>query len=571
AGGPWGILRDLVLSSPSGEKRPQQFLSLLQDIFKDDLFIEIQRYSNGPMQGEVMLRDLAEEFSIPLIATQDIDYGKPDEEKLYRTLTAIRQITPLQTLSTRLLPPGPATFPTSSDFQYRYRDCPEALTNLSTVVERCNLELPIGGTHYPAFPTPQGQTQAEYLREKAIKGAKTLYGELTPEITSRLDYELEIITRMGYEPIFLIVEDVLNHARQVGIPTSSRGSAASSLVAHCLNITSPDPLALNLYFERFLNPARLKPPDIDTDIASHRRDELIQYIFETYGRDRVAMVGTITRYRPKSALGDVAKAYGLSPDTIRQLSRKLPNSFHIRQSQEEGDPFAPLQRESINPMIKDVIADARALLDLPRHLSVHPGGVIIAPFPITDLVPLEHSNTLGINHAQYGLEGIEKLGLVKIDMLGIRGLTVLGEVANKIQSWRLSEFRNGLEVLANIPLEDAPTSETVEQARTIGCFQIESPGMRGTLREIQARTMEDIMAALALYRPGPLRGGLRDAFVRRFRGEEEVTPIHHSLNDLLNSTYGVILYQEQVLRIAHELGGLTIAQADILRRAMSHF
>lgn len=571
AGGPWGILRDLVLSSPSGEKRPQQFLSLLQAIFKDDLFIEIQRYANGPLQGEVMLRDLAEVFNVPLIATQDICYQKPEEEKLYRTLTAIRQITPLQTLSPRLLPPGPATFPTPADFQYRYRDCPEALTNLSTVVDRCNLELPIGGTHYPAFPTPQGQTQAEYLREKAIKGAKTLYGELTPEITSRLDYELEIITRMGYEPIFLIVEDVLNHARQVGIPTSSRGSAASSLVAHCLNITSPDPLALNLYFERFLNPARLKPPDIDTDIASHRRDELIQYIFDTYGRDRVAMVGTITRYRPKSALGDVAKAYGLSPETIRQLSRKLPHSFHIRQSQEEGDPFASLQRESINPMIKDVIADARALLDLPRHLSVHPGGVIIAPFPITDLIPLEHSNTLGINHAQYDLEGIEKLGLVKIDMLGIRGLTVLGEVANKIQSWRLSEFRNGLEVLANIPLEDAPTSETVEQARTIGCFQIESPGMRGTLREIQARTMEDIMAALALYRPGPLRGGLRDAFVRRFRGEEEVTPIHDSLNDLLSSTYGVILYQEQVLRIAHELGGLTIAQADILRRAMSHF
>ena len=571
AGSPSGILRELVLSSPAAEKKPHQFLSMLQATFKDDLFIEIQRYANGPLQGELMLRDLAKQFQIPLLATQDIYYQNPDEEKLYRTLTAIRHITPLQALSNRMLPPGPAAFPDPADFQFRYRDCPEALANLSAVADRCNLELPIGGTHFPAFPTPTGQTQADFLRERATKGAKALYGGLTPEITARLDYELEIITRMGYEPIFLIVEDVLNYARQVGIPTSSRGSAASSLVAHCLNITSPDPLALNLYFERFLNPARQKPPDIDTDIASHRRDELIQYIFETYGRDRVAMVGTINRYRPKSALGDVAKAYGLSPETIRQLSRKLPHSFHIRQSKEEGDPFAPLMREATNPIIKDVITDARALLDLPRHLSVHPGGVVITPFPITDLVPLEHSNTLGINHTQYDLEGIEKLGLVKIDMLGIRGLTVLGEVANRIQSWRLSEYRNGLEVLATIPLEDAPTSNTVEEARTIGCFQIESPGMRGTLREIQARTMEDIMAALALYRPGPLRGGLRDAFVRRFRGEEEVTPIHPSLNDLLESTYGVILYQEQVLRIAHELGGLSIAQADILRRAMSHF
>ncbi len=376
---------------------------------------------------------------------------------------------------------------------------------------------------------------------------------------------------MGYEPIFLIVEDVLNHARELGIPTSSRGSAASSLVAHCLNITSPDPLALNLYFERFLNPARKKPPDIDTDIASHRRDEVIQYVFDAYGADRVAMVGTINRYRPKSALGDVAKAYGLSPETIRQLSKKLPSSFRFRRGEEGEDPFSPLLRESTNPLIKDIVSDARALLDIPRHLSVHPGGIIIAPFTITDLIPLVHSSTLGINHAQFDLEGIEKLGMVKIDMLGIRGLTVLGEVANRIQSWRLSEFKNGLDVLAQIPLEDKETSQTVIEARTIGCFQIESPGMRATLREIQARTMEDIMAALALYRPGPLRGGLRDAFVRRFRGEEQVTHIHESLTDLLKDTLGVILYQEQVLRIAHELGGLSIAQADILRRAMSHF
>jgi DNA-directed DNA polymerase III PolC len=439
------------------------------------------------------------------------------------------------------------------------------------LTERCQLELPIGERHFPSFPTPDGQSQADYLRSKALAGAKRIYKSLTREITSRLDDELDIITRMGYEPIFLIVEDVLNHARQVGIPTSSRGSAASSLVAHCLDITSPDPLALNLYFERFLNPARKKPPDIDTDIASHRRDELIQYIFDAYGRDRVAMVGTINRYRPKSALGDVAKAYGLSPETIRQLSKKLPSSFRFRRTDDEADPFAPLMRESTNPLIKDIVTDARAILDFPRHLSVHPGGIIIAPFPITDLVPLVNSSTLGINHAQYDLEGVEKLGLVKIDMLGIRGLTVLGEVANKIQSWRRSEFKDGLEVLADIPAEDPPTSQTVVEARTIGCFQIESPGMRGTLREIQARNVSDIMAALALYRPGPLRGGLRDAFVRRFRGEEEVTPIHPSLTQLLQSTYGVILYQEQVLRIAHELGGLSIAEADILRRAMSHF
>ncbi len=572
AGGERGLLRELVLSGPKGSRLPARFLQTLKERYQDDMFIEIQRTVNGPLKNEAQLISLAKVHDIPLLATQNIFYAQPDEAARYRTLTAIRQQTPIQGLSRGQLPAGNAHFPAPTDFRFRFQDLPEALDHLQVIAERCSLELPIGRMHFPAFPTPAGQSQADLLREKAYAGARQLYKTLTPDVADRLEYELQVITGMGYEPIFLIVQDVLNHARELGIPTSSRGSAASSLVAHCLNITSPDPLALNLYFERFLNPARKKPPDIDTDIASHRRDEVIQYVFDAYGADRVAMVGTVNRYRPKSALGDVAKAYGLTPETVRQLSRKLPSSFHFRRGDDQtDDPFAPLLREKTIPVIQDIVADARALLDIPRHLSVHPGGIVIAPFPITDLVPLAHSATLGINHTQYDLDGIEQFGLVKIDLLGIRGLTVLGEVADRIRSWRLSEFKDGLDVLAQIPHDDPPTSETVVNARTIGCFQIESPGMRSTLREIQAKSIEDIMAALALYRPGPLRGGFRDAFVRRFRGEEEVTQIHESLTGLLASTLGVILYQEQVLRIAHELGGLTLAEADILRRAMSHF
>ncbi|MCB2202726.1 DNA polymerase III subunit alpha [bacterium] len=572
AGGERGLLRELILSGPKGSDLSEGFLRGLQKAFDTDLFAEVQRTITGPLKNEAQLINLAKALDIPLLATQNIFYAQPEDTKRYRTLTAIRHQTPIQSLSKRQLPAGSAHFPEPVDFRFRYQDLPEALDNLQVVAERCRLELPIGQMHFPTFPAPDDQSQADLLREKAYAGAKRIYKSVTPEVSERLEYELEVITEMGYEPIFLIVEDVLNHAREIGIPTSSRGSAASSLVAHCLDITSPDPLRLNLYFERFLNPARKKPPDIDTDIASHRRDEVIQYVFDAYGADRVAMVGTVNRYRPKSALGDVAKAYGLTPETVRQLSKKLPSSFRFRRGgDEDADPFAPLLREKTIPVIQNIAADARALLDMPRHLSVHPGGIVIAPFPITDLVPLVHSSTLGINHTQYDLDGIEQFGLVKIDLLGIRGLTVLGEVADRIRSWRLSEFSNGLDVLGQIPHDDPPTSETVVNARTIGCFQIESPGMRSTLREIQAKSVEDIMAALALYRPGPLRGGLRDAFVRRFRGEEEVTQIHASLTGLLADTLGVILYQEQVLRIAHELGGLSLAQADILRRAMSHF
>jgi DNA-directed DNA polymerase III PolC len=543
----------------------------LKAIFTEDCYVEIQRYATGPLQNESALLELAKYLGLPLIASQNIHYLNPQDQRLFRTLTAIRENTEIVPLGQSQRAPVPTHFPDVTDFIHRYHDLPEALNNIQHVVERCNLALPLGSTHFPTFPTPNGISQSLYLRTRAYAGAKAIYKSLSPQIIDRLDYELSVISEMGYEPIFLIMEDVLNHARQLDIPTSSRGSAASSLVAHCLNITSPDPLALNLYFERFLNPARKKPPDIDTDIASHRRDEVIQYVFDTYHPDRVAMVGTINRYRPKSALGDVAKAYGLTPETIRQLSKKLPPSYRFHSDDEQTDPFSPLLREASIPIIKDIVSDAKAILDMPRHLSVHPGGIVIAPFSITDLIPIMHSSTLGINHAQYDLASIEKLGMVKIDLLGIRGLTVLGQVADQIQSWHQSEFKSGLQVLNQVPLKDAETAQTIANAQTIGCFQIESPGMRATLREIKANSLEDIMAALALYRPGPVKGGLRDAFVRRFRGEEPVSHIHESLTELLNDTLGVILYQEQVLRIAHELGGLSIAQADILRRAMSHF
>ncbi|MFU8826837.1 MAG: DNA polymerase III subunit alpha [Brevefilum sp.] len=570
-GGVNGILRTLLINASADQKLPHRLLADLQGIFAADCFIEVQRYATGPLKHEPAVIGLAKEFDLPVIASQNIHYRQPADQALFRTLTAIHQNKQIQ----QLAKPGqanlPVHFPAREDFAHRFHDLPQALSNLAQVVERCQFNLPIGKTHFPAFPTPSGISQSEYLRQRAYQGAQNIYHQITPQITARLDYELSIISEMGYEPIFLIMEDVLEHARQLGIPTSSRGSAASSLVAHCLKITSPDPLALNLYFERFLNPARNKPPDIDTDIASHRRDEVIQYVFEKYQPDHVAMVGTINRYRPKSALSDVAKAYGFSPETIRQLSKKLPSFYRSTTGANSTEPFAPLMREVSNPIIKDIIRDSAAILEMPRHLSVHPGGIIIAPFPITDLIPIMHSSSLGINHAQYDLGGVEKFGMVKIDLLGIRGLTVLGEVANQIQSWHQREYQTGLQVLEQIPGDDAQTAGTILNAQTIGCFQIESPGMRATLREIKAQSVEDIMAALALYRPGPLRGGLRDAFVRRFRGEEPVTHIHASLTDLLGDTLGVILYQEQVLRIAHELGGLSIAEADILRRAMSHF
>jgi len=560
----------IALSDTQGDNTGQR-LAQIKDVFGDRLYLTLQDPSKG-----LPLSSLARRMNISMVVTHPVYYLTPDQANMQRTLTAIRLN---QTIDQ--LPPGEvsldgAYFTSEAEMLRRFSGFQSALERTLEIAERCQSELPLGVPNMPIVPLPDGITQTQYLRQKAEAGARHLYGKITPEIKTRLDHELETIARMGYEPIFLIVEDVLNYARQTGVPYSSRGSAASSLVAHCLGITSPDPLRLNLYFERFLNPARQTPPDIDTDLCSRRRDSVIQHVFDKYGADHVAMVGTINRFRPRSALGDVAKAYGLEPKQVRELVEKLPHSFWARRLERDENgkpvsPFAELREAYSSEKHQQIFDDAEAILKLPRHLSVHPGGLVVAPGPVTDLVPVMRSGSKGVVITQLDLESVEAFGLVKIDLLGIRGLTVLGDVAEFIQESKSDLIPTPLAVLDSTPSDDTQTADLVENGKTIGCFQIESPGMRATLREIHARNEDDIMAALALYRPGPLTGGLKDAFVRRFKGEEAVQHLHPALAPLLDETFGVILYQEQVLRIAHELAGFSLAEADLLRRAMSHF
>jgi len=541
----------------------------LVDIFPNRLYVALRT----PDQAHELSRR-AHKLNLPTVVTHPIYFLSPDQARLQHTLTAIRMNQPIDSLTPSALVPADSYFLSSQEIERHFQDFPEALAATLEIAEHCRFDLPLGGSQMPIVPLPEGITATERLRQKAFAGARKLYGGITPDIQTRLDHELDVIARMGFEPIFLIVEDILDFARQTGVPFSSRGSAASSLVAHCLGITSPDPLCLNLYFERFLNPARTTPPDIDTDLCSRRRDSVIQHVFETYGAERVAMVGTINRYRPRSALGDVAKAYGLSPTKVRELANQLPHSWWARFEERGagGEPVSPFaELRAAYPQYQAIFDDSEAILNLPRHLSMHPGGVIVAPGALTDLVPVMRSGGKGVVITQLDLDAVEALGLVKIDLLGIRGLTVLGDVAEFIQQNQPERFATPLAVLDSTPSDDPPTAARVERGDTIGCFQIESPGMRATLREIQAKSEDDIMAALALYRPGPLSGGLKDAFVRRFKGEEKVQHLHPALVPLLEETFGVILYQEQVLRIAHELAGFSLAEADLLRRAMSHF
>lgn len=563
---------DLILLCDGLGDTSGDILAQLAELFPGRTYVELQGTQAARLPS---LADLADRLRLPVVATNPIHSLTPVQYPLLKTLTAIRLIQPVDRLTARDLPPEGSHFMPGGELERRFADFPAALAATHEIAERCQFILPLGVPHLPAVPLPPGRTAGQVLQQKAQEGARRIYGHLSPEVQHRLDFELEAITARGFEPVFLIVEELLNFAREQGIVFSSRGSAASSLVAHCLGITSPDPLIHDLYFERFLNPARTTPPDIDTDIDSRHRDEIIRHVFDVYGNDRVAMVGTINRFRPRSALGDVGKARGLPEPALRELTATLPYGFFARMEAEEFEeeerpsPFAELQEKF--PQHRSLYEEAQALQGIPRHLSVHAGGLIVAPGIMTDLVPVMRSGSKGITISQLDLESVEALGLVKIDLLGIRGLTVMGDVAAAVQSWRRKEYRRPLDVLEDIPPSDPETSARIEKGLTIGCFQIESPGMRATLREIHARSIDDLIVALSLYRPGPITGGMKDAFVRRFKGEEQVEYLHPALEPVLKETFGVVMYQEQVLRLAHDLAGLSLADADLLRRAMSHF
>jgi DNA polymerase-3 subunit alpha len=541
-----------------------ELLSELKATFGDRLYLQLSADT-----GSLARRGKA---LIPAVAIWPIYYMKPEQAELQRVLSAIRLNTTIESLPDGAASPVNSYFPGNEEWNARFTAHPEAVAATEEIAERCDFELPLGKPIFPDLELPEGQTPIGVLRQKAYDGARRRYGELSEPITARLEHELESIQNSGYATLFLIMEEVIAFAREADVPISSRGSAASSLVAHCLGITTPDPMRLNLYFERFLNPARPTPPDIDTDICSQRRDIVIRHVFEKYGADRVAMVATINRFRRRSALHDVAKAHGLASTEIKSMVGLLP--YRFRGPRQSGDtsarPFAELEARYSSEIYKKIFHYAEAILDMPNHLSIHPGGIVISARPLNDLVPTQFS-TKGVTITQYDLEGVQQIGLVKMDLLGIRGLSVLGDVADQIRHLRPEMGKTRLEILERIPDRDPKVVELLCSGQTIGCFQIESPGMRATLQEVQPKNIDDIMVTEALFRPGPLQGGLKDAFIRRHLGKEDVRHIHPALAPLLGETLGVFLYQEQVLRVAHELAGFSLAESDLLRRAMSHF
>jgi DNA-directed DNA polymerase III PolC len=423
----------------------------------------------------------------------------------------------------------------------------------------------------PIWPSLDLASPDDELRRRAAAGLAARYGEpAPPAVVARLAHETEVIVASGFAPLFLVVAQIVRFARDAGIPVSTRGSVANSLAAYCLGITTVDPVAHDLLFERFLNPARHNPPDIDLDFCSRRRDEVLDYARRTFGAERVALVSTMNTFQPRSAVRETGKARGLSDEAISTLVAALPHGWHPDPRRRLAETPEDVIGRVADPAHREVLREAYRLVGQPHHPGLHPGGLVMTPGPLTDVVPVLLSPK-GFLATQFEHTDAEAIGLPKLDLLGIRALTVLADAVELVRRHHAPNFR-----LEDIPVAgdgagDAATAAILSTGETIGVFQCESDGARRTLRQLRAADVADLAVAGAFFKPGPATGGMARAFVRRYRGEERVAYLHPALEPILGRTKGVLLFQEQVLRVAVEIAGLSWAQADRLRRGMSKF
>ncbi|HSN74827.1 MAG TPA: DNA polymerase III subunit alpha [Anaerolineae bacterium] len=532
------------------------------------LSLELHRPTDALVAQEIV--DLGSRLGLGCVAVQPVTCLSPKDAPKLRLLAAIRENCQLAQLPAQALPDGgdPSVqlhWLSPSQMAERFVAFPEALAGIGEITARCHPALPDGRPIWPALKLPDGQTPEAALAALAEEGLHARYSpQPAPAVTRRLQRELDTIAGHGFSPLFLVVADIVRYARGHEVPVSTRGSVANSLVAYCAGITTVDPIEHDLLFERFLNPARANPPDIDLDFCSRRRDRVLAYVRRRYGEEHVALVSTVSTLRPKSAVRETAKAHGLSDAETERLVKLLPAGWHPDPRRRSKKTLEDVIMEMDDARLRQVLVDAASIVGQPDHLSVHPGGLVITPGPLTDVVPVQWT-VKGFLITQYDHSDVETIGLPKLDLLGIRALTVLADAAE------LARRRDPAFRLDAIPLDDPATGDLLARAETIGVFQCESTGAQRTLRQLKARTVQDLATANAFFKPGPALGGMARLFVLRYRGEAPVAYLHPALEPILGRTKGVLIFQEQILRIATEIAGLSWQQADFLRRGMSHF
>ncbi|WP_169910954.1 DNA polymerase III subunit alpha [Evansella clarkii] len=543
------------------EKARKHFKWLQHTYQKENVFLEIQNHWRRSEREKLhKISRWVREEDIPVVASNHVHFLTPEQADAHKVIQAVRLGLKLDELPDEM---------SSAEYYLKSRDemedlfkaWPEAVKETERIAFRCNAEPELGGSVLPEFPLPEGKTAGEYLREQCEKGVAERFGQPADEVWQRLDFELKVIDQMGYNDYFLIVADFMNYAHRQGILTGpGRGSAAGSLTAYVLKITDIDPLKYGLLFERFLNPERVSMPDIDIDFPDNRRDEVIHYVKEKYGKNHVAQIITFGTLAAKAAIRDAGRVLGIDSGTIDKVAKNMPSrpNLKLNAAVEESQALSRMIEE--NDELKELFRIAGDIEGLPRHSSVHAAGIVMSSQPLTDTVPLQEGHE-GMSLTQFPMGDLEELGLLKMDFLGLRNLSFLERVIKMVQLTRGETIR-----LEELSFNDPDTFKLLGRGETNGVFQLESSGMKNVLRKLKPTEFEDIVAVNALYRPGPMEN--IPMYIKRKHGKEQVSYPHPALKKILEPTYGVLIYQEQIMQIAAEMAGFSLGEADILRRAV---
>ncbi len=535
-----------------------------REVFGGDFFVELSRYpSREGMSNSYKFAAFAREEGMPIVATNNVHYAELQDYRIKELLNAIGHNVPVSQLQCYRTVEQYLKSP--QEMSHLFKDFPEAIEITAEIATRCNLQLELGNPHFPAFNVPAGETSYSYLSRLAFAGASMRYGLLRDSTRRRLEYELDTIRRLGFCSYFLVCWDIVHWARERSVSCQARGSAVDSLVVYSLGISNVDPVEYDLLFERFMHSLRHEPPDIDLDIDRRHRDEVKAYIYQKYGTENVASVGTVSTYMARGAIRDVGKALQLPHALIDEACKGI-HYLSTSQLMEYADSRPELKGSGIyrRADLAEFFKLCTAIDGFPKYMSVHLGGLLIGDGNLASLVPLEWASG-GDVISQYDKDDIERLGIVKMDLLALPTLTVIEDTLGNIRNSR------GIDIdLDKIDRNDARSFAMLQAGRSIGTFQLESPAQREMAGRLLPDSFEDIIISISLVRPGPLKCSVDKAYLPRRHGTEPVSYLHPRLRKALRETLGVILYQEQVLKVAHDLAGMSYAEADGFRRAMTH-
>src|ERR1700716_2461850 len=548
---------------------PKERLPFYQEIFgRDRVFVELHDHlAPDDRSRNQALLELAERHDAPLVVTNEVFYATPDRHKLHDVLTAIRHRTTLDEAQRYLHPNAEHYLKSGAELRQVFGRYPrpvvdEGIAHAAEIGQRCRFSFDLVSARFPGFPVPAGETPYSFLYKLCHDAVREKYRPVTSDVAARLQKELDVINKTGFSEFFLINWDLMRFAKSRGIPGQGRGSAADSIVAYLLGITRVDPIEHNLLFERFLHEEMTSTPDIDIDFSTEHREQVIQYVYDKYGWELTGMVCNVVTFQPRMAARQVGKALGFPPDVIDKLAKSVDSWFP--ESMEESTAQAGFEHLTGSAPWRQFTALCNQVLNFPRHLSIHVGGMLVTGEPLIDIVPVEPATMPGRVVVQFDKDDVEDLGLIKMDMLGLRTLSVVAECLDLVEA--KTGTRPDLDLL---PLADPEVYRVCGEADTIGVFQIESRAQMQTLPRTRPKVFNDLVVEVAIIRPGPIQGNAVHPYINRKQGKEEVTYAHPLLEPILEDTLGVILYQEQILEICIAVAGMTAGQADRFRRGMN--